>query len=72
MISAVKARFHKKTHKYGICMPCSIKEALEIDARTGIDLWRQELKKEMKNVNEALLSTQVLVSCQRAHEKSSY
>ena len=42
MISAVKARFHMKTHKYGICAPCYIKEAMEIDARTGTDLWKKK------------------------------
>lgn len=51
MISAVKSRFHKKTHKYGICVPRSIKEALDLDLSTGTTFWRQALDKEMKNVD---------------------
>ncbi len=34
-------------------MPKSVKEALEIDARTGTTFWREAIEKEMKNVSQA-------------------
>jgi hypothetical protein len=38
------------THKFGICLPSSVQQALQIDEEMGTDLWRQAIKKEMKNV----------------------
>jgi hypothetical protein len=34
IISAVKTRYLKRTHKFGICMPKLVKQALEIDQHT--------------------------------------
>ena len=39
-----------KTHKYGIKLPKTIKEALAIDRETGTDFWMKAITKEMKNV----------------------
>jgi len=49
MISAIKTRFKKKTHKYGIQVPHNIEEAYLIDKETGTDYWHQAVLKEMKN-----------------------
>ena len=38
------------THKFGIKLPHSVKEALEIDQATGTDFWRKALNKEMSKV----------------------
>jgi hypothetical protein len=50
IIQKVKTRFRKKTHKYGIEVPSSVREALDIDKRTGTDMWRKAIEKEMRNV----------------------
>ena len=49
-ICKAKTRYWKRTHKYGIELPKSIQDALQIDKRTGTDFWRKALEKEMKNV----------------------
>jgi len=41
---------HYATHKYGIRVPRSIKEAIEIDKENGNMLWIDAIKLEMKNV----------------------
>jgi hypothetical protein len=45
----MKTRYNKKTHKYGIRVPRSVKEAYQIDQETGMDFWAQAIAKEMKN-----------------------
>jgi hypothetical protein len=54
IISKVKSRYWKTTHKFGICLPKTVKEALEIDRVTNTDFWRQAVKKEMAKVKIAL------------------
>jgi hypothetical protein len=49
IIKSIKSRVHKKTHKYGIRDPRTIKEAYEIDQETNTDYWHQAILKEMKN-----------------------
>ena len=34
-------------HKLGICVPCSIKEAIKLDDENGKHLWNDAIKKEM-------------------------
>jgi Reverse transcriptase (RNA-dependent DNA polymerase) len=53
IISKVKTRYWKKTHKYGIEMPKAVRQALAIDARNGDTAWRDAIAKEMKNVMPA-------------------
>ena len=50
IISAVKSRYLKRTHKFGIQLPKTVQEALAIDRETGTDFWRKAIEKEMKNV----------------------
>jgi hypothetical protein len=52
-ISKVKTRYWKRTHKYGIEIPKSVKEALAIDEETGTTYWRDAIAKEMRNVSPA-------------------
>ena len=54
IIKKVKTRYFRRTHKYGIELPKTVEQALEIDQRTGTDLWRKAIEKEMKNVQVAL------------------
>lgn len=53
IISKVKTRYWKRTHKYGIELPHSVEEALRIDERTGTTFWRDAIEKEMKNAGLA-------------------
>jgi hypothetical protein len=53
IIKKVKTRYFKRTHKFGIELPKSVPEALEIDKKTGTDFWRRAIEKEMKNVQVA-------------------
>ena len=43
----------KTTHKFGIHLPKTIKEALEIDKQTGTRFWRDAIATEMKDVDVA-------------------
>jgi hypothetical protein len=45
-----KTKYWHRTHKYGIELPKSVDEALEIYRRTGTTFWRDAINKEMKNV----------------------
>jgi hypothetical protein len=53
IVSATNKRYHKRIHKFGIELPKTVKEALEIDRRTGTTYWRDALDLEMKNVRIA-------------------
>lgn len=53
ILSAVKARFKKKTHKYGIEIPTSVEYARRLDEVNGNTLWMDALRKEMFNVGVA-------------------
>ena len=51
IIQKVKSnKYWERTHKYGIRLPKSIKEAEEIDKENGNHLWRDAIRLEMKNV----------------------
>ena len=49
MIKAVRARYLKRTHKFGLRLPKTVEEAYEIDSETGTDFWHKAIIKEMKN-----------------------
>ena len=58
IIAKIKSKYWEKTHKYGIRIPKSVKEAWEIDAENeaaGIEVpkWWDAVMKEMKNVRIA-------------------
>ena len=53
IISAVNQRVQKSTHKFGIKVPRTVKEALEFDRENGNDLWKKAIDKEMANVSVA-------------------
>ena len=53
ILSKVKARICKTTHKYGIEIPTSVENAHEIDVKNNNDLWRKAIDKEMTNVSVA-------------------
>ncbi len=53
IIKAVKNRYWKRTHKFGVEVPKTVEQALALDKETGTDLWRAAIDKEMKNVTIA-------------------
>jgi hypothetical protein len=53
IISKVKSKYWKRTHKYGIRVPKTIQEALRFDKEDGTTCWRDAVDKEMKNVRVA-------------------
>jgi hypothetical protein len=53
IISAIKSRLKRTSHKYGIEVPTSVKHALEVDDVNGNHLWRDALSKDMHNVGIA-------------------
>jgi hypothetical protein len=50
IVSAVNSQVCKMSHKYGIELPSSMKNAIEIDHKNGNTLWQDALAKEMGNV----------------------
>ena len=53
IISAMKGRLRKMTHKYGIEMPTSVDHVMEIDRKNGNTMWKDALALEMYNVGVA-------------------
>jgi hypothetical protein len=45
-----KTKYWTRTHKFGIEIPKSVAEALEIDRKNGNNLWREAIEKEMVNI----------------------
>ena len=52
-MAKIKSKYWLRTHKYGIRIPKTVKEALQIDKENGNTLWWSALMKEMKNVRPA-------------------
>jgi hypothetical protein len=53
IISKLKSRYWQTTHKFGIQLPHSVEEALNIDKMTKLSFWRNAIDKEMKNMRPA-------------------
>ena len=53
MLSKIKARIRKTTHKHGIETPSSLEHADLIDSRNSNTLWKDALAKEMTEVGVA-------------------
>ena len=50
IISKIKSKYWSRTHKYGIRIPKSVKEALEIDEQEGNHYWRDTIMEKMKKI----------------------
>jgi hypothetical protein len=53
IIKKVKSKYWQRTHKYGIRLPKSVQEALQLDEENGNSLWHDAIQKELKNVQIA-------------------
>ncbi len=50
IISPVNSQAQKMSHKYGIELPSSVKNAIEVGCKNGYTLWQDALAKKMGNV----------------------
>ena len=50
IISKVKAKYWRTTHKFGIRVPKYVNETLAIDKENGNTLWYTAIQKEVKNI----------------------
>ena len=50
ILKKVETKYWSVSHKYGLELPKSVSQALEIDRRTGTDFWRKAIEKEIRNV----------------------
>ena len=64
IISFVKARVKKTTHKYGTEVPTSVEHARKLDKQNGNRLWMEALVREIVNVGVAF---QILERSQPTH-----
>jgi len=53
MLSKLKSKYWRTSHKLGIEIPKLVEHALQIDCETGTDHWRHAIEKEMQNVHIA-------------------
>ena len=53
ILSKVKSKYWVRTHKYGIRVPKTVQEAIEIDRMNQNHLWWESIMLEMKNVRPA-------------------
>lgn len=53
IVNKVKSRYWKTTHKFGIRLPKTVAEALQIDEENNNTFWRDAIEKEMKTVSVA-------------------
>jgi hypothetical protein len=50
IISKVKSKYWKTSHKFGIKLPHTVDEALAIDKQTGTDYWTKAIDKELAKI----------------------
>ena len=53
IIAKVKSKYWQRTHKFGIRIPKSVQEAIQLDRENGDNKWWDAIVKEMKNVRIA-------------------
>ena len=61
ILSKLKSKYWQRTHKYGIELPKSVKEAYAIDKRNKNTLWRDAIEMEMKKIRDAFLSSIMVI-----------
>ncbi len=50
LVKRRQAKYLRRSYKFGIEVPSTVKGAYEIDKRNGNTLWADVIKKEMANV----------------------
>ena len=54
MIGKLKSKYWERTHKYGVKIPKSVKEAYAIDSENGDTMWTDAIREEMKKIKGAV------------------
>ena len=54
IINKLKSKYWERTHKYGIRIPKSVKEAYSIDNENGDTMWADAVREEMKKIKGAV------------------
>jgi hypothetical protein len=54
VLSKIKSKYWERTHKYGIRIPKTVKEAIAIDKENGDTQWMDAIRKEMGAIRTAL------------------
>lgn len=54
IIDKIKTRYFRKEQKFGIALPKTVKEALQLDRDTGTTYWYDAIKKEMSVILPAV------------------
>ena len=62
----------KKTHKFGVEVPETVKEATELDKINGDTKWTDSISKEMKNVRVAFDILKEGVRAPIGHKQTKY
>lgn len=53
IVSKVKSKYWRTTHKFGIRVPRNVEEALQFDKESGTDFWARAIEKELRKVKVA-------------------
>jgi hypothetical protein len=53
IVSKVKSKYWRTTHKFGIRLPHTVEEALRLDKESGTDFWARAIEKERRKVKVA-------------------
>ena len=53
IVSKIKSKYWRTTHKFGIRLPKTAAEALQIDKEMGTDFWQKAIEKELRKVKIA-------------------
>lgn len=53
ILSKIKSKYWQRTHKYGIRIPKTVKEAIQLDIENKNTYWQDAIKEEMKKIREA-------------------
>ena len=69
ILKKAKSRYWRTDYKFGIKLPHSVEEALEIDRETGTTFWRNGIEKEMRKVKPAFEITDLDVEKVRRGEE---
>lgn len=54
IIAKIKTKYWQQLHKYGIRIPKSVKEALEIDAANRNSYWKDAIEMEMPKIKDSV------------------
>jgi hypothetical protein len=72
IIGKVKKRYWKTSHKFGVRLPHSVQEALQMDKETGTDFWWKAIQKELNKVLVALEYDESMTPEQVRNDKTAY